>query len=50
MPVAEPSVPAAVFWTRAVAVGEVLVTITEPETPPSVCRFRRILLGCWDMV
>jgi hypothetical protein len=51
MPVAESELyNGVVFWTRAVAVGEVFVTITDPERPPSVCRFRRILGRCWDMV
>jgi hypothetical protein len=51
MPVAEPELnTGVVFWTRAVAVGEGLVTITDPERPPSVCRFRRILGRCCDMV
>lgn len=50
MPVAAPEPgDGVVFWTRAVAVGEVSVFITEPESP-SVCRFRRLLGRCWDMV
>lgn len=50
MPVAEPELGAGVvFWMRAVAVGEVSVTITDPERPPSACRFRRTLGRCWDM-
>lgn len=43
MPIEEPEPGAGVvFWTRAVAVGEVSVTITDPERPPSE--------RCWYMV
>lgn len=39
----EPEIVAGVvFWTRAVAVGEVSVTITDPERPPNE--------RCWYMV
>lgn len=46
MPVGEPESGAgAVFWTRAVAVGEVPVAITDPKRP-----LREALTRGWDMV
>lgn len=50
MPVAEPESGAAVvFWARAVSVGVGLPTTTDPETPLSVCRFRRGMWRNWDI-